>query len=196
MEPYSPDRRVRPGERFTVGVALVLIASLALGLFLFLPDIREGPRSDVVLFLVAFLAGPSFVGVPWLLYHRLRSGRHRRWGAGRVLWFAHGTAAWLLWPPVVRRRLTTVVPGQVPAIDPDAAKICYFYGTPLMGLYVVIALYAGGWLRRSRRRSARAGSPLLRRHLPWPERFGLGLGLAWALVGVYVLYLIYVGGLR
>jgi hypothetical protein len=67
------------------------------------------------------------------------------------------------------------------------ATVCYFYGTPLMALYVTIALLAGGWLRRPRRRR--------RARRSWTETFGLLLGLVWACTGLYVLATIYHGDL-
>ena len=66
--------------------------------------------------------------------------------------------------------------------DLGPAGVCYFYGTPLMAVYVALALLAGGWIRPRRRR---------RRPLPWRERFGIVLGLAWACTGLYVLSWIY-----
>jgi hypothetical protein len=59
---------------------------------------------------------------------------------------------------------------------------CYYYGTPLMAVYVTLALLAGGRLKRSRRRR------ILR---SWQETFGLLLGLAWACTGLYLIALIY-----
>jgi hypothetical protein len=56
-----------------------------------------------------------------------------------------------------------------------------------MALYVVAALAAGGWLRRSRRRRLRRS---------WHERFGLALGLFWACTGLYVLALLYAEDLK
>jgi hypothetical protein len=55
-----------------------------------------------------------------------------------------------------------------------------------MAIYVTVALLAGGWLRRGRRRRWRS----------WREQFGLLLGLAWACTGLYVMYLFYGEPLR
>ena len=60
------------------------------------------------------------------------------------------------------------------------AGLCWFYGTPLMAIYVTAALLAGGWLRRHRRRRR-----------SWREQFGLVLAALWCCTGFYVLYLIY-----
>ena len=66
------------------------------------------------------------------------------------------------------------------------SESCYLYGTPLMAVYVTLALLAGGWLgKRRRKRLARS----------WQETFGLILGLVWACTGLYVLELLYEGDL-
>jgi hypothetical protein len=122
------------------------------------------------------LGGLSLVGPPLLL--RARFHRRARFRAGEVLWFCQGTAAWLLWPPVIVRH------AQAKLSDPpEMAAACYIYGTPLMALYVTIALLAGGWLPLRRRRRRRPRS--------FTETFGLLLGLLWACTGLYVLGLIY-----
>ena len=177
----------------SLGELILLVLGVGIGLWLVAEPLREGGGNDpaAVVLLVAggVLGGASLVGVPLLVRERLRRPG-RPFGAGRTLWFAHGTAAWLLWPPIVADRLRTATPGTTPTIEPDVPQICYFYGTPLMGLYVATALIVGGrWPRPWRRRRGRAP-------LPWRERFGLLLGLAWACLGVYVLSLIYRGRLR
>jgi hypothetical protein len=83
-------------------------------------------------------------------------------------------ASWLLWPPLVVQRLQGKDTQSV-------AGICYFYGTPLMALYVTISLLAGGWLGPRRWRGRRS----------WRETFGLLLALAWACTGLYILSIIY-----
>jgi hypothetical protein len=125
------------------------------------------------------LGGLSLVGVPLLLAERWRRRRGLRlpWGAGKTLWFATGTATWLMWPPIVYKRATRGELGE------STASICFAYGTPLMALYVALALLAGGWFRKSRRRRYTRRS--------WREAFGLLLGLLWAISGLYVLFLIY-----
>jgi hypothetical protein len=114
--------------------------------------------------------GISLFGVPLLLW----TARHRAWHAERLLWFIQGTASWLLWPPIVYRR---TIEGSLKGIS-----ACYYYGTPVMALYVVIALLAGGHFSRSRRRR------MLR---SWQETVGLFLGLAWACTGLYMISLYY-----
>ena len=159
---------------------MVLIAGLALGIWLVLPDLRGVPQgigslNDAVLIgAVMVLGGLSVVGPPLLLSRRKRD--RGPWQAGKLLWFASGTAAWLLWPPIVVRRF------QGPGFGNSETGLCFAYGTPLMAVYVVAALLAGGWLRKSRRRRIRRS---------WRETFGLLLGLAWACTGLYLLVNLY-----
>jgi hypothetical protein len=158
---------------------VVLIAGLSVGIWLAIGMIGKGQpeRAEQWLILVAFvLGGLSLVGPPLLLRDRFR--RRARLRVGEVLWFCQGTAAWLLWPPIVVRHVQAK-PGETATM----ATICYVYGTPLMALYVTLALLAGGWLPlRGRRR---------RRRRSFTETFGLILGVAWACTGLYVLGLIY-----
>jgi hypothetical protein len=161
---------------------MLLVAGAALGLWLVLARLRAAPGapggSPEGPFFVGFvyvIGGLSLVGVPLLLV----SARRRPWGAGRILWFSSGTAAWLLWPPVVYHRLLGTAGRQ----GTDTMNgICFFYGTPLMAVYVTAALLAGGFFRRSRRR--RIGRS-------WQELFGLVLGLLWACTGCYFISAFY-----
>lgn len=164
---------------------MLIVAGVGVGLWVAMPSLRDGPDLDdqVILWAGAVLGGASMVGVPLLLWGR-RKGTIRHFGPGRLLWFAQGTAAWLLWPPIVVGRRSR--PPGPPIVDPSVPEICYFYGTPLMAVYVTAALLAGGSLRRRAR-----GARLRRSRSSWQERFGLLLGLGWAVTGLYVLSLIY-----
>jgi hypothetical protein len=136
----------------------------------------RGPTdSPWILGLVYLMGGLSLIGVPLLLI----TARRRSWGAGRILWFSSGTAAWLLWPPVVYHRVLATAGGQ--ATD-TVSGVCFLFGTPLMAVYVTFALLAGGSFRRSRRRRIRRS---------WQEIFGLLLGLLWACTGLYFISLFY-----
>jgi hypothetical protein len=165
------------GRRLTILDLVLLIAGLAVGVWLAMGVSEGRPPETVeqwVTCVLYVLGGVSTIGPPLLLRERLR--HHRRLRPGELLWFCQGTAAWLLWPPVIVRHVRAK-PGEISG----AAAICYVYGTPLMAVYVTVALFAGGWL------------PLRRRRYPrnWTESFGLILGLIWACTGLYSLWLIY-----
>jgi hypothetical protein len=157
---------------------MAMVAGLALGMWMVVADFtRQAPGREKPLFMLGMaglLGGLALVGVPLLLFERRRD--RRPWGAGKLLWFSSGTAAWLLWPPVVVRRLKG---GE---FSDTETGMCFAWGTPLMALYVTAALLAGGWLGRRRRRRLRRS---------WREVFGLLLGLVWACTGLYTLYLLY-----
>jgi len=164
----------RTEARLSIGVAMLLIAGAAVGIWLVPVEFRWGLNNgaenqirDWVCGFVFLLGGLSLVGPPLLLW----TARRRRWGAGRLLWFAQGTAAWLLWPPIIYNRVSGGYPEPVSAT-------CFFFGTPLMAVYVTLTLLAGGYFRRSRRRRLRRS---------WQETFGLLLGLAWACTGLYLI---------
>ena len=199
-QPADPDNsrsraqlaRLR-GQHPTLGALMILVLGVALGLVLATPTLQGNSpdRSEGVFVLaVSVLGGASLVGVPMLLWERRRRPRHR-FGPGRFFWFAHGTAAWLLWPPIVIGRRSSARAGNAPLIDPSVPEICFYYGTPLMAVYMTAALLAGGWLRPRLRGRRRRPSPL-----PWRERFGLLLGFSWAITGLYVLSMIYRGKFR
>lgn len=189
MEPKAPaknrttSRRTRP----TIGELMIVVAGVGVGMTVAVPIFRDEPSfgEGFVVAVGALLGGASLVGVPLLLWGRWR-GEQRRFGPGSLLWFAHGTAAWLLWPPIIIGRRSSGRGQNAPIVDPSAAEICFFYGTPLMAVYVTASLLAGGWLRRRNRRNRRAPVPM-----PWRERFGRVLGMGWAVLGLYVLSMIY-----
>jgi len=179
-------------RRFSVVDGMVLVAGLAVAFWAFQEPFLIAWREpipggsigfnpffgwwDRIIYALAMvlLGGLSLAGLPLLL--RDRQVRPRRWGPGKTLWFAHGTAAWLLWPPIVYQKVSQ------PVNKDSVSAICYFYGTPLMAVYMVAALWAGRSLRRKSR---------YRRVLCWRERFGLVLGLAWACTGLYLLSMFY-----
>jgi hypothetical protein len=177
MEPTSTAPGSPAPRQLAIWELCVLIAGVAVGLWLLMPDLSE--RRDAEQWLVVltgFLGGLSIVGPPMLLWERRR--RRSKWGPGEILWFSEGMAAWLLWPPTVVQKLR----GE----KVDSLSLCVFvYGTPLMAIYVGSALLFGGWIRRrgSRRR----------RRYSWRERFGLFLTLAWAITGGWVLWIAYRG---
>lgn len=111
----------RTGEsRLSIGVAMLLVAGATVGIWLALGELRSrnvggGPDdyfAKVIFVFVFVLGGLALVGVPLLLW----TARRRPWAAGRLLWFAHGTAAWLLWPPIVYQRVEGKTAGSMSAI--------------------------------------------------------------------------------
>ena len=179
----KPDPR-GPSDRLSIGVLMLLIAGSALGIWLVAEDVRNvafgGDRDDLLgtstwmkaicLAAIFSLGGLSLVGPPLLLL----TAHKKPWGAGRLLWFAQGTASWLLWPPIVYHRASREPMG--------ISAVCFYYGTPLMAVYMTLALLFGGRLnRRHQRRIARS----------WQELFGLLLGMAWACTGLYFIALFY-----
>ncbi len=174
----------RRENRPSIGVLMLLVAGAALGIWQVAEEVRRvaftGFRDDLLgyrdwsvagtLVLVFLLGGLSLVGPPLLLISAPRSS----WGAGRLLWFAQGSASWLFWPPIVYRLVSRAPMGLSVA--------CYYYGTPLISVFVMLALLSGGRLnRRHRRQIARS----------WQETFGLLLGLLWACTGLYFIALLY-----
>ena len=171
-------------RRFTILDMMLLIAGAAVGLWLVIVEGKDanGDEGAWLFYLVFLLGGLSTIGPPLLLWERYRrpgSGPRPRFRAGEFLWFCQGTATWLLWPPVIFHRVQARG-GPEPRV---LSSVCFFYGTPLMAIYVTIALIAGGWLRRPRR-GARA-------RRSWTETFGLILGLIWACTGLYMLAQVY-----
>ncbi len=148
-------------DRLSIGVVMLLIAGVAFGLWLVVSG--DGPEGEnrwlVVLEFV--LGGLSLVGPPLLLW----TAKRRPWGAGRFLWFAHGTAAWLLWPPVVYMRTRGVTANSTTAA-------CFFYGTPLMAVHVTVTLLAGGHFKAL---APAANPPLLAGNLRTPSGSRVGL---------------------
>ncbi|MEW4570221.1 hypothetical protein AB1L88_20330 [Tautonia sp. JC769] len=187
--PPAGGRRRSRDARPTIGELMIVVAGVGVGLTLALPAFRDepSPGESILVLGGGVLGGASLVGVPLLLWERRSRGVRRRFGPGKLLWFAHGTAAWLLWPPIILGRRSNARGQSPPIVDPSAAEICFFYGTPLMAVYVTASLLAGGWLRRSRRRGGRRPPA----QIPWRERFGLVLGMGWAVLGLYVLSMIY-----
>ncbi len=173
-------RTCRPRQRFTILDGMALIAGLAVGIWLLVPTISNPPPGALWerLFLYAtyLLGGLCLAGPPLLILERVRGGRP--WFAGKLLWFSQGMASWLLFPPIVYYRGNK----DNNMGSGSAGTICFAYGTPLMAVYMVAGLIAGGWLRMGRRRAIRRS---------FRESFGLLMGLAWACLGLYVLSMIY-----
>ena len=162
-------------SRMTLWELMLLVAGVALGLWTLVDrnwSFKDG--DSWILLIVAILGGLSVVGPPLLLWERYHT--RRPFTPGRFLWFNQGTSAWLLWPPIIHARIQHKNIGNI------ETNVCFFYGTPLMAVYVTMSLLLGGRLRRK---------SLMRRARSWRERFGLFLALAWACTGLYLLAKIY-----
>lgn len=171
-------RRLPP--RLAIWETMLLIAGLAVGLWLFKFAANRNDPGELdywMTLIILSVGGLAAVG-PVLLVIEARR-RKTRWGAGRILWFSEGAAAWLLWPPVIRTAWLTR-----PGDDPRSEALCYYYGTPLMAIYMMSALWLGG--RGLRRRKRRVWQTL-----DWKERFGWFLSGVWACTGLYLLARIY-----
>lgn len=176
----TPTRRTAT-DRFSLGLAMLLVAGAASGLWLIAEEVRTSPGAGdnspefdvraLVPLAVFVLGGLCLIGPPLLL---LRA-RGRPWGAGRLLWFAFGTASWLLWPSMVYRRAIL----DAPVVSAQSG-VCYVYGTPLMVVCITITLLAGGHFTSARRRRMRHS---------WQETLGLLLGLCWTCIGLLILAL-------
>ncbi len=167
-----------PRQPLTILDAMLLIAGVALGLWLFLDEIDfrslfvEPDDEEWLVTMVSLLAGASLAAGPLMLVHKLRS--RLRWRTGAFLWFGLSVACWGLAPAIAMARLK-IVP------DEGMAGPCFIYTIPLMGLFVFVSCLVGGrpvagwWSCR--------GS--------WPEWLGMWFVVAWAATGAYVLFLVY-----
>ncbi|HPM81770.1 MAG TPA: hypothetical protein PLF81_13775 [Candidatus Anammoximicrobium sp.] len=173
-------------EPLSILELLLLVAGAGIGLAVTRPIWTAPYQTDnsdpiamvpiVVRVVVAVLSGFSFIGVPLLLARLTR--RRTPWGPGKIAWFCQGAATWLLWPPILYYQL----PMQQVRDGPLYSSVCWLWGTPLMGLYMTLAILAGGWFgRRGRRRLKRS----------FREQFGLFLSCLWACTGLYFLGLLY-----
>lgn len=189
--PTNPDRR-QSANRMTIGGLMLLVAGAAFGLALVLrvaPLIRdsgEGHSLWWVFVMVFVLGGLSLMGPPLILMSRPR----RPWREGRLLWFTQGTAAWLLWPPIVYDHVYfknasggtssyfCFVYDRLPE-----SEIYFFHGAPLLAVFTTLGLLFAGAFRKSRRRRIRQS---------WQECFGILLSMALAVVGWYLIGTFYI----
>ena len=169
----------RPSSRqqLTILEAMVLIAGVAFGLWLFQENIGRGQPLSGDFWLVcgvAVFGGLSLAGTPIILFDRFR--KQRRWRSGAFLWLGMGLACWGIAPAIAMIRLKL-------GSDRSMAVSCFAYSLPLMGLFLLFACVIGGrpvprwWTCRGW----------------WPEWFGMWMLVGWSLTGLYVLFLIYRG---
>ncbi len=169
-----------PRQQLGLREAMILIAGVAVGLWLFADRIKQLPSNDLddwLVVLVAVLGGVSLAGAPVLLIDR--SKHRRRWRSGAFMWFAVSVGCWGLAPAIALVRLKPVPPPMAP--PGTMASVCFVYTLPLMALFLlgacgVAGRPAAGW-RRCRGW--------------WPEWLGMWMLVGWSAVGVYVLVRIY-----
>jgi uncharacterized metal-binding protein len=178
----AKERGPHRGEgHMSLAVAMLMVAAAALGFWPINQDLRvpiAGPfgfgfwDEAIALGLAFALGGLSLLGPP---LHLVRA-RGRRWGAGRMVWFACGAASWTFWPPYF---WVHAFRGSTLLVSHSAQY--FFLLTPLIAILILASFLAGGWLRPRRR-------PLW---LSWQENFGILLGLAWACLGIHRLAWLY-----
>lgn len=178
-QPPTPEQANRGARHLTLAELMLLVASVAVGLWLFLPSVKSFNWTDDETYwalAVAFLSGPSWIGPPIILWRR----RHdRRRSSGRLMWFVTGVACWGMWPAILVDRFLR----QGVRVTPET---CFIFVVPLMSLFLLTSLLAIA--------PTRIGS---RHHSAWwGDLFGLLLGYAWAAVGLYVLAKLYLGNIR
>jgi hypothetical protein len=163
MSPQSPR------QQLTILEAMVLIAGIAFGLWLFDDDV-DIPKDieDWVLIATDMLGGLTLAATPLFVV----SGWRRRWRSGAFLWLGMGLVSWGLAPAIIVERLTT---------SSSAAPACFVYILPLIGLFFLMACGIAG--RPIRRWWTCRGW--------WPEWLSMYVLCGWAVVGVYVLFQIY-----
>ena len=153
---------------------MVLMAGVGISLALFIPrDFQLWPidveayRELYTILLIGF-------SLPGVLYNLPR--RQRRQRIGSLLWLALSLGVLLLLPPAAATPLL-----KQQSTDTSTALACMYYLLPLMSVWVLLAGLLGGILRLRN----------LRRTASWPDRFGIYLGLAWSLQGLWLLGDIY-----
>jgi hypothetical protein len=159
-------------KQLTILDAMILIAGVAFGLWLFGPEFAEAHDDQWLVIVVSILGGVSLAGTPLILMDRFQGGR--RWRSGALHWLAMGLGCWAFVPALTTLRLEIVSKRSI-------APTCFVYSLPLMGLFLLLATLIGGrpiarwWICRGW----------------WPEWVGMWILVGWAATGCYVLYLVY-----
>ncbi|GEM_PF-2863132 len=171
---------IDPQQQLGIREAMILIAGVAVGLWLFADSIKQLPSNDPDDWLVvpvAVLGGISLAGAPVLLVDR--SKRQRRWRSGAFMWLAVSAGCWGLAPAIALARLRT--PSTQMAPPGTMASVCFVYTLPLMALFLLAACAVAG----------RPAAGWVRCRGWWPEWFGMWMLVGWSCVGLYVLVRIY-----
>lgn len=153
---------------------MVLMAGMGISLALFMPRDFQAWPIDVEQYRGLYSTVLIGFSLPGVLYNLPR--RQRRQRIGGLLWLALSLGVLLLLPPAVAHPLL-----KQQSTDTSTALACMYYLLPLMSVWVLLAGVLGGGLRLRN----------LRRTGPWRERFGIYLGLAWSIQGLWLLGDIY-----
>lgn len=162
--------------------AMVFIAGIALGIWLFVDDLKKLPSREFGLWVqcyIAMLGGMSMSGCVLLTIDRFQYRRH--WRAPVLAWFAIGLTAWSLAPAITILKIKEAAKQSWKV--GDLAPACFIYTLPLMGMFLFVATLVGGRARREW--WACRGW--------WPEWLSMWCLAGWSLAGIYVLKVVYLG---
>ena len=168
---------------------ILLAVGLLIGLLIFAPKqiylslsglLTGVPTGPFELFASGELMSRTMQGMliglslPAPLLHRWRS--RRRWGLGSWVWLMLGIGSWLMLPAAVAGRCFLATVRN--SIDlREASQNCLHLSVPFICLWLVLALLVAGQLRPA----------AFSRRIPWQDRFGLALALAWCPWGLWEL---------
>lgn len=164
-------RWVLPRDRLTIWRMLVIVTAVAVGIAVFGPERGAQDIGAVDWWrhlTTAFMIGLSLAGP---IFSLVRS-RTYRLGAGGLLALTLGLGCLVLLPPA------TYVRFHGSGVDNNTSIMCLYYCLPLMSLWYLAAMQAGG--RISRRSFSRAA--------PFSERYGLFLALLWSPLGLWLMW--------
>jgi hypothetical protein len=159
-------------DRLTISRLMVLMAGLGFSLAFLAPRDAQYWPPEVDRYRELYSTVLIGLSLPGLIYGLPSRRRRVRQGMGSLLWLALALAVLLLMPPAIGGPLL-----HAQAMGSNMAVACLHYLLPLMSLWMLLAGWLGGSLRWRH----------LRRSAPWRERFGVYLGLAWSLQGLWLL---------
>jgi hypothetical protein len=157
-------------DRLTISRLMVLTAGICLSLALVAPRNFQVWPATVDPYRQMYSTLLVGLSLPGLIYCWPRHVRARQ-RLGSLLWLSLALGAWLLLPPAA---VAPLVRGQ--ELGNNMAVSCMYLLFPLMSVWLLLAGWLGGSLWPSVRASAL-----------WRERFGIWLGLAWCLQGLWIL---------
>lgn len=161
-------------DRLTILRMLVIVTTIAIGVAVYGPERSKFDPEKIEswrFFYTSLLLGMSLAGPMFALVRR----RNYRLGAGGLLALTLGLGALVMMPPAIMMR------SRNGSVENSTAFFCLYYCMPLMTLWYLAAMAAGG--RLSRRSLSRVA--------PWSERYGLILALLWSPLGLWLLWEVY-----